>query len=67
MTLAQVVYLVSTDGDFAAQMRSDPNAALLERGVELNKEDLAFLLTVLKREAQEGIEGLLKKWSPWVG
>jgi hypothetical protein len=56
MTLAQVVYQISTDGDFAAQMRSDPRSALTQRGWRLSKEELAFLVTVLKREAQELVD-----------
>lgn len=53
MALAQVVYQISTDHDFANRMRSDPEGALQEKGWWLSKEEMAFLLTVLKREAQE--------------
>ena len=53
MTLAQVVYRISTDGDFEAHMRSDPISALAKRGLRMSKEELAFLMTVLKREARE--------------
>ena len=50
MALAQVVYQISTDADFAAFMRRDPKHALAEKGWILSKEELAFLMTVLKRE-----------------
>ena len=53
MTLAQVVYRISTDGDFEAQMRSDPISALAHRGLRMSKEELAFLMTVLKRETRQ--------------
>ena len=53
MALAQVVYQIATDADFAAHMRSDPEGTLQERGWLLSKEEVAFLMTVLRREAQE--------------
>ena len=49
MTLAQVVYKISTDADFAAQWRTDPEATLAQRGIKLSKEEQAFLMTGLKR------------------
>lgn len=52
MALAQVVYRISTDADFAAQMRSDPESALKERGWLLSKEELSFLLAGLFRKSQ---------------
>jgi hypothetical protein len=63
MTLAQVVYRISTDGDFEAQMRSDPISALAQKGLRMSKEELAFLMTVLKREAREltDLDKLVKK------
>ena len=53
MALAQVVYNLSTDSDFAAKMRSDPENALAEKGWWLSKEERAFLLTVLRQEVNE--------------
>lgn len=52
MTLAQVVYQISVDADFASQMRSEPERALAERGLKLSKEEQAFLSRGLKREAR---------------
>jgi hypothetical protein len=51
MALAQVVYQISTDADFAARMRSDPQSALQERGWRLSKEEIAFLLASITRKA----------------
>jgi hypothetical protein len=47
MALAQVVYRISTDADFAAQMRTNPESALEERGWRLSKEEVSFLLAGL--------------------
>lgn len=44
MTLAQVVYNMSTDQDFASQLFSDPDGTLANRGFKLSREELAFLL-----------------------
>ena len=43
VTLAQVAYQISRDTDFAARMRIDSDAALAEKGLELSKEEQAFL------------------------
>lgn len=51
MALAQVVYQISTDADFAAKMKSDPEVALSERGWSLTKEELAFLVAGISRRA----------------
>jgi hypothetical protein len=52
MALAQVVYRISTDADFAAQMRNDPEGALKDRGWLLSKEELSFILAGLFRKSQ---------------
>jgi uncharacterized membrane protein len=49
MTLAQVVYSLSKDSDFAARMHTDPEAALAEKGYTLSKEEQAFLAKGLTR------------------
>jgi uncharacterized membrane protein len=49
MTLAQVVYRLSSDDDFAARMRTDPETALAEKGFILSKEEKAFLAKGLSR------------------
>ena len=53
MTLAQVVYNISTDDQFAAEWRSDPEAALATRGLKLSREEMNFLSKGLKRKDQE--------------
>jgi hypothetical protein len=53
MTLAQVVYQMSTDTDFASQLFSSPESALSKRGLRLSKEELAFILTAPTRGEQE--------------
>jgi len=55
MTLAQVVYQMSTDADFARQLLSAPEAALARRGFKLSKEELSFLLTAHRRGEQEKV------------
>jgi len=55
MTLAQVVYNMSTDTDFAARMRSDPESALAEHGLKLSKEEQAFLSKGLIRESEKRV------------
>ncbi len=52
MTLAQVVYQISVDADFASRMRSEPERALAEKGLKLSKEEQAFLSRGLKKEAR---------------
>lgn len=53
MTLAQVVYNISTDSDFAAQWRMDPDAALAGKGLKLSQEEKAFLTSGLSRKSQD--------------
>lgn len=43
MTLAQVVYEISNNEDFATEYRSNPEAALAQKGLTLSKEEQAFL------------------------
>ncbi len=49
MTLAQVVYQLSTDSDFAARLQTDPDQALAEKGLQLSHEEKAFLVRGLHR------------------
>jgi hypothetical protein len=53
MTLAQVVYHMSTDRDFASQLFSNPDNTLEKRGFKISKEELAFLLTAHRRTEVE--------------
>jgi hypothetical protein len=53
MTLAQVVYNISTDAEFATQWKSDPEAALANRGLMLSQQEKAFLTRGLNRHSQE--------------
>ena len=49
MTLAQVVYQMSTDEDFASQLLSNPDTALEKRGLQVSPEELAFLVSAHNR------------------
>lgn len=50
MTLAQVVYNISTDNEFAKMWNADPDAALAQRGLKLSREEMAFLKNGLQRK-----------------
>lgn len=69
MELAQVVYSISNDRDFAEQWRSDPDAALANRGLRLSKEEQAFLLKGMSRyDANNGSKlnlSLVGTGLPW--
>ena len=67
MTLAQVVYKISNDTDFASRWFSNPEAALAEKGLKLSKEEFAFLSKGLKRGEQEhvSLQDLVKMSSNW--
>jgi hypothetical protein len=53
MTLAQVVYQMSTDRDFASKLFSSPETTLETRGLKLSQEELAFILTAHRRGEQD--------------
>ncbi len=68
MSLAQVVYNMSTDNDFAAHFRRDPEAALAGRGFKLSREEFAFLSTGLTRNGRSDkvrLSDLAVKASTW--
>lgn len=50
MELAHVVYRVSTDTDYAAQLQSDPETTIEKLGLKLSADELASLLAILRRE-----------------
>jgi len=52
MTLAQVVYQLSTDSEFAARTQTDREGALAEKGIQLSYEEKAFLTRGLRRSTQ---------------
>ena len=58
MTLAQVVYNMSQDRDFASQLQSNPETTLATRGYNLSKEELAFLLSTNHQEKETRILNL---------
>ena len=66
MTLAQVVYQMSNDTDFASQLFSNPESTLKSRGLKLSQEELAFLVTAHQRDDQPRIvnlsEDLARGW-----
>jgi ATP/maltotriose-dependent transcriptional regulator MalT len=65
MTLAQVVYQYSTDAGFASRMRSDPLAALAERGLRLSKEEIDLFLSQIIRFPEVKIQDLIKNFKGW--
>jgi hypothetical protein len=52
MALAQVVYQISTDKDFASRMQTDPHRALDAHGWTLSKEEIAFLISTLRSNTE---------------
>ena len=69
MSIAQVVYRMSTDNDFANQWNLDPEGTLAKRGLWLSNEELAFLKAGLKRSGpiENGVRltDLLLKARSW--
>lgn len=67
MALAQVVYQISTDKDFASQLQTDPQGALSTRGWSLSKEEIAFLLSTLRGSDRTEIRQIVKPmlWLGW--
>ncbi len=67
MSLAQVVYNISTDSDFAAHWSRDPEGALKNKGFKLSREEFAFLSTGLSRTDGDKIRlaDLALKGSGW--
>ena len=43
MSLAQVIFNISNDSDFASKWYNDPEAALAGKGLRLSREELVFL------------------------
>jgi hypothetical protein len=39
MSLAQVVYNISTDNEFASQWNLDPESALADKGLQISREE----------------------------
>lgn len=67
MALAQVVYQISTDKDFASQLQTDPQRALTARGWSLSKEEIAFLLSTLRGNQRTEIRRIVEPfvWYGW--
>jgi len=70
MSLAQVVYNISNDSDFADQWRNDPKAALAGRGFHLSREEINFLAAGLTKGGRdEGravkLSDILREASSW--
>jgi hypothetical protein len=69
MSIAQVVYRISTDNDFANQWNLDPEGTLAKRGLWLSNEELAFLKAGLKRNGQDvqevSLSDILRKATSW--
>ena len=56
MTLAQVVYQMSNDTDFASELYSNPEAALAKRGLKLSRQEINFLVTARHRVEQQKLD-----------
>jgi hypothetical protein len=54
MSLAQVVYNISTDSDFAAAWHEDPRGALARKGFQLSQEEMNFLADGIRKSGREG-------------
>lgn len=72
MSLAQVVYRISKDSDFAARWRHDPQSVLDNEGLRLSCEEIAFLSRGLKKAGHDerqsvSLVDLLKAASYWRG
>ena len=67
MTLAQVVYNMSKDRDFASQLQSNPKSTLATRGYQLSKEELAFLLSPNRQEKSQILNLADDKNASWRG
>jgi hypothetical protein len=67
MTLAQVVYNMSKDRDFASQLQSNPESTLATRGYQLSKEELAFLLSPNRQEKAQILKLADDKNATWRG
>jgi hypothetical protein len=67
MTLAQVVYNMSKDRDFASQLQSNPESTLATRGYQLSKEELAFLLSPNRQEKSRILNLADDKNATWRG
>jgi hypothetical protein len=67
MALAQVVYQISTDKDFASQLQTDPQGTLRARGWSLSKEEISFLLSTLRGSERTEIRQIVKPmlWLGW--
>ena len=65
MTLAQVVYNMSKDRDFASQLQSNPESALATRGYNLSKEELNFLLSTNRQEKTQILNLAVEKTGAW--
>ena len=50
MSLAKVIYNITTDPEFAAEWRRDPEIALESKGLKLSKEETAFLSVALNQD-----------------
>lgn len=54
MSLAQVVYHITNNAEFAEKWRKDPQAALQDKGFQLSREELNFLCAGLGGNSQSG-------------
>lgn len=58
MSLAQVVYSLSTNPEFASEWKTDPKIALNKKGLKLSSEEFDFLSMGLKNSANGNGNGV---------
>ena len=56
MTLAQVVYQMSSDTEFASELYSNPETALAKRGLKLSRQEVNFLVTARHRVEEHKLD-----------
>jgi hypothetical protein len=56
MTLAQVVYQMSSDTEFASELYSNPEAALAKRGLKISNQEINFLLSARHRVEEHKLD-----------
>jgi hypothetical protein len=54
MTLAQLIYRISTDSAFASAFRAQPRQQLATVGVHLGEDETSALLRVLEERKEQG-------------
>jgi hypothetical protein len=65
VTLAQLVYQISTDPEFATKFRAQPRTALAAAGSTLTQDELSALLHVLEAKGDQMGSLIPSPSNPW--